>query len=214
MISPTGQSEFEPTIDVCPKIPRFTFEKFPSAEAQLSTSMKSVGETMAVGRSFKESLQKALRSLETGLTGLNSVPLLMTEMKRDCRMAGRAGSRPHPADRGGAASWLQRRKDRCLHIMDPWFLEQIAEITEIEDILSHRGTRKPWADAAEIPGFSDAAVGTERHSQAGLPAATMLLVSAPSSSGLIPAGCFRNSLYVFDLRSDIRSRMRKPAFGS
>ena len=69
-------ASFEPTIDyVVTKIPRFTFEKFPGSEAKLSTSMKSVGEAMAVGRSFEESLQKALRSMETGLTGLDEVPM-------------------------------------------------------------------------------------------------------------------------------------------
>ena len=67
-------ASFEPTIDyVVTKLPRFTFEKFPGAEAVLTTSMKSVGEVMAIGRSFKESLQKALRSLETGLTGLDEI---------------------------------------------------------------------------------------------------------------------------------------------
>ena len=69
-------ASFEPTIDyVVTKVPRFTFEKFPEAEAALSTSMKSVGEVMAIGRSFKESLQKALRSLETGLTGLDEIEI-------------------------------------------------------------------------------------------------------------------------------------------
>ena len=69
-------ASFEPTIDyVVTKIPRFAFEKFPGAEQTLTTSMKSVGEAMAIGRSFQESLQKALRSLETGLTGLDEVPI-------------------------------------------------------------------------------------------------------------------------------------------
>ena len=69
-------ASFEPTIDyIVTKIPRFTFEKFPGSDARLSTSMKSVGEAMAVGRSFEESLQKALRSMETGLTGLDEVPM-------------------------------------------------------------------------------------------------------------------------------------------
>ena len=68
---------FEPTIDyVVTKIPRFAFEKFPGAEAVLTTSMKSVGEAMAIGRSFKESFQKALRSLETDLTGLNELEII------------------------------------------------------------------------------------------------------------------------------------------
>src|SRR5262249_60333445 len=66
----------EPTIDyVVTKIPRFAFEKFPGAEPVLTTSMKSVGEAMAIGRTFQESLQKALRSLETGLTGLDEVAI-------------------------------------------------------------------------------------------------------------------------------------------
>lgn len=66
-------ASFEPTIDYCVvKIPRFTFEKFPGAKDELTTSMKSVGETMAIGRTFKESLQKGLRSLEIGAIGLGS----------------------------------------------------------------------------------------------------------------------------------------------
>ena len=69
-------ASFEPTIDyVVTKIPRFTFEKFPGAEPLLTTSMKSVGEAMAIGRTFAESLQKALRSMETGLTGLDEIEL-------------------------------------------------------------------------------------------------------------------------------------------
>ena len=69
-------ASFEPTIDyVVTKMPRFTFEKFPGTSALLTTSMKSVGEAMAVGRTFQESLQKALRSMETDMTGLNSVEI-------------------------------------------------------------------------------------------------------------------------------------------
>src|SRR4029079_10938704 len=69
-------ASFEPTIDyVVTKIPRFAFEKFPGAEPVLTTSMKSVGEAMAIGRTFPESLQKALRSLETGLTGLDEIKI-------------------------------------------------------------------------------------------------------------------------------------------
>ena len=73
-ITKSTPASFEPTIDyVVTKIPRFTFEKFPGSNNLLSTSMKSVGEAMAIGRSFQESLQKALRSLETGLSGLDDV---------------------------------------------------------------------------------------------------------------------------------------------
>src|SRR6202166_4414053 len=75
-ITKSTPAAFEPTIDyVVTKIPRFAFEKFPGAEAVLTTSMKSVGEVMAIGRTFAESLQKALRSLETGLNGLNEVDI-------------------------------------------------------------------------------------------------------------------------------------------
>src|SRR5712672_1456160 len=75
-ITQVTPASFEPTIDyVVTKLPRFTFEKFPEAEAALTTSMKSVGEVMAIGRSFKESLQKALRSLEIGLTGLDEIEI-------------------------------------------------------------------------------------------------------------------------------------------
>jgi len=69
-------ASFEPTIDyIVTKMPRFTFEKFPGAEPLLSTSMKSVGEAMAIGRSFAESVQKALRSMETGLDGFDEVAI-------------------------------------------------------------------------------------------------------------------------------------------
>src|SRR5207248_6148187 len=75
-ITGTTPASFEPTIDyVVTKMPRFAFEKFPGAEPILTTSMKSVGEAMAIGRSFAESVQKALRSMETGLTGFNEVEI-------------------------------------------------------------------------------------------------------------------------------------------
>ena len=75
-ITQVTPASFEPTIDYgVVKIPRFTFEKFPGTPATLTTSMKSVGEAMAIGRSFAEALQKGLRSLETGLSGLDEVPL-------------------------------------------------------------------------------------------------------------------------------------------
>ena len=98
---------FEPTIDyVVTKIPRFAFEKFPGAEPVLTTSMKSVGEVMAIGRTFAESLQKALRGLETGLTGLDEVeipgPRPRRRRERRARRAGRSAARPAAAGRAGA----------------------------------------------------------------------------------------------------------------
>ncbi len=83
-------ASFEPVIDyIVTKIPRFTFEKFPMADSTLTTSMKSVGEVMSIGRTFKESFQKALVSLETGLSGFESVDLddstLIREMTPRCK---------------------------------------------------------------------------------------------------------------------------------
>ena len=105
---------FEPTIDyVVTKIPRFAFEKFPGAEPVLTTSMKSVGEVMAIGRTFAESLQKALRGLETGLTGLDEVEipgLGLGDDKNAVRAAlGRAAPRPPAQGGAGAPARLRRR---------------------------------------------------------------------------------------------------------
>lgn len=157
-------ASFEPTIDyVVTKIPRFTFEKFPGADNKLSTSMKSVGETMAVGRSFQESFQKALRSLETGLTGLN--PVAMPEVSD--------GANEHDV----VAGWLgERVPERLLRIAaafghgysvddiaaathwDRWFLNQIAELIAIEGELKTHGLPEDPAVllALKSKGFSDA----------------------------------------------------------
>ena len=154
-------ASFEPTIDyIVTKIPRFTFEKFPGAEPVLTTSMKSVGETMAVGRCFQESLQKALRSLETGLTGLNPVDLPGDS-----------------ADEAVMAGWLgEQAPDRILRIAaalkagfsigrvgawtgwDRWFLEQMAELVEIEKTVAGKGLPGTAQGVALLKsaGFSDA----------------------------------------------------------
>jgi carbamoyl-phosphate synthase large subunit len=103
-------ASFEPTIDyVVTKMPRFAFEKFPGAEAILSTSMKSVGEAMAIGRSFAESLQKALRSMETGLTGLNESAARGRRQADHHGAVGQADAGPHSAHRAGPAPRPHRR---------------------------------------------------------------------------------------------------------
>jgi len=157
-------ASFEPTIDyIVTKIPRFTFEKFPGAENKLSTSMKSVGETMAVGRCFQESFQKALRSLETGLTGLNPVPL--PELDDGTNLS------------DVIAGWLgEQVPDRLRRIVaaldegysiddvaawthwDRWFLEQIAELVELERNLRDQGLPEDPAvlHLLKSKGFSDA----------------------------------------------------------
>src|SRR2546423_4455621 len=96
-ITQVTPASFEPTIDyVVTKIPRFAFEKFPGAEPVLTTSMKSVGEVMAIGRTFAESLQKALRSLETGLTGLDEIAIPNLGQGADANAIRAALGRPTP----------------------------------------------------------------------------------------------------------------------
>ena len=131
---------FEPTIDyVVTKIPRFAFEKYPGAEPYLTTSMKSVGEVMAIGRTFKESVQKALRGLETGLTGFDEIviPGAESEDEAQARAAVRAAlSQPTP-DRLRVIAQAFRHGLRVEEIeaacsYEPWFLRQIEEIVAAE----------------------------------------------------------------------------------
>ncbi|MEO5372224.1 MAG: carbamoyl-phosphate synthase large subunit [Magnetococcus sp. DMHC-1] len=156
-------ASFEPTIDyVVTKIPRFTFEKFPQAEPILTTQMKSVGEAMAIGRTFKESFQKALRSLETGLSGLDEIldPALSRE-ERQAKLE-KELHRTGP-DRvlyvaeafrcGRSVAWVHE-----LTRIDPWFLDQIWQIITTEERV--RGRALADISAAElreikIMGFSD-----------------------------------------------------------
>ncbi len=135
-------ASFEPTIDyVVTKIPRFTFEKFPGTEALLSTAMKSVGEAMSIGRSFAESLQKGLRSMETGLTGLNEIDI-EGAISGDKEAVKKALTIQSPdrlliiaqAFRHG----LSVDEIHAASHYDPWFLEQIEAIVKTEaDIRSH-----------------------------------------------------------------------------
>ena len=106
-------ASFEPTIDyVVTKIPRFAFEKFPGADNRLGSAMKSVGEVMAIGRTFAESMQKALRSMETGLTGFNEIGLPGLgegdDKKRHSRRPGQTNPRPAASHCRGHAPWLER----------------------------------------------------------------------------------------------------------
>ncbi|MCL2427771.1 MAG: carbamoyl-phosphate synthase large subunit [Alphaproteobacteria bacterium] len=134
-------ASFEPTIDyVVVKIPRFTFEKFPGTPALLSTSMKSVGEAMAIGRSFAEALQKGLRSMETGLSGLDAIEppgdggadafraALSTPSPDRILMAGQAL-------RAGLA--VEDIHDACKY--DPWFLRELARIVDAERAIAATG---------------------------------------------------------------------------
>jgi carbamoyl-phosphate synthase large subunit len=163
---------FEPTIDyVVTKIPRFAFEKFPGADPVLTTSMKSVGEAMAIGRTFQESLQKALRSLETGLTGLDDVAIPGLGQGDD-KNAIRAALGTPTQDRILAVAQAVRlgMSDADIHTacrVDPWFLEQIRGIVETEAEIKAKGLPTAAATLRRLKsmGFSDArlAVLAKRH---------------------------------------------------
>ena len=143
-ITQVTPASFEPTIDyVVTKIPRFTFEKFPDADPRLTTSMKSVGEAMSIGRTFAESLQKGLRSMETGLTGLNEMdfPEALGGQNRDAIRAALSVPRP---DRllvvAQAFRWgLSVEEVQAACAFDPWFLRQIKAIVETEARLIAEG---------------------------------------------------------------------------
>lgn len=157
-------ASFEPTIDyVVTKVPRFAFEKFRGADAILTTSMKSVGEVMAIGRSFHESLQKALRGLETGLTGLDRVRELENADPQEIESV---LARPTP-DRLLVAAEALRQGFTVARIneiagFDPWFLERLQEIVQAEEQVRAQGLP---GDAREMRrlkgmGFSDARLAT------------------------------------------------------
>src|SRR5438874_8775301 len=137
-------ASFEPTIDyVVTKIPRFAFEKFPGADPVLTTSMKSVGEAMAIGRTFQESLQKALRSLETGLNGLDEIAIDGLGQGDDKSAIRAALGTPTP-DRLLKVAQAMRLgfSDQDIHAscrIDPWFLAEVRGIVETEAEISAKG---------------------------------------------------------------------------
>ncbi len=155
-ITKVTPASFEPTIDyVVTKIPRFTFEKFSSSPAILGTSMKSVGEAMAIGRNFKESLQKALISLEVGFSGLDRIfdlkkndieKKLKTNIPNKILLIAEA-----------IRKRINLKKIYKLSKVDPWFLEQIKEIVDEENKISKEGLPKNFNEFNRIKsiGFSD-----------------------------------------------------------
>jgi len=175
-ITQVTPASFEPSIDyVVTKMPRFTFEKFAGADPTLTTSMKSVGEAMSIGRTFAESLQKALRSMETGLTGLNEIDI------GDDKDAWRAAiSKPLP-DRILKIAQAFRfgmtvAEIHAANKVDPWFLAQIESIVKAENSVRENGLPKDrlgmlrlkklgFSDMrlAELTGQEEAAVTEARH---------------------------------------------------
>ncbi|MDG2481047.1 MAG: carbamoyl-phosphate synthase large subunit [Alphaproteobacteria bacterium] len=157
-ITKVTPASFEPSIDyVVTKMPRFTFEKFPGTDPYLTTSMKSVGEAMSIGRTFAESLQKALRSMETGLTGLD--PIKFDDTSQDGITA--RLSLPAP-DRILVIAQAMRHgfSDEDIHAInhyDPWYLEQIRMIVDAEDKVRETGLPDERVDLLNLKkmGFSD-----------------------------------------------------------
>ena len=179
-------ASFEPTIDyVVTKIPRFAFEKFKGAEAVLGTAMKSVGEVMAIGRNIHESMQKALRGLETGLSGFNNVDRL-AGAPRDEIEAALAVQSP---DRLLVAAQALREgfseaEVHALTRFDPWFLARIGEIVAAEEVICRNGLPQDTAGMRRLKsmGFSDKRLAFLALKSANLRAGTDQMAR---SSGLI-----------------------------
>lgn len=158
-------ASFEPSIDyVVTKIPRFAFEKFPTTDARLTTQMKSVGEVMAMGRTFQESMQKALRGLETGKSGLDPTGIDwqsedgLARLKREVKEPG-PERLFYLADAFRAG--LSVEDVHALSFVDPWFLDQIEEIISAEKAIAQGGLAALSADSLRTykrMGFSDARI--------------------------------------------------------
>jgi carbamoyl-phosphate synthase large subunit len=175
-------ASFEPTIDyVVTKVPRFTFEKFPQADDRLTTQMKSVGEVMAIGRTFQESLQKALRGLEIGISGLDEIINLNADdakekMQREMRHPG-PDRLLYVADAFRSGMTLAEIHDTCK--IDPWFLAQIEDLINTEQSLAtktlstlkegelYKLKRKGFSDLriAKLLDASETEVRNVRHKQ-------------------------------------------------
>ncbi len=183
-------ASFEPTIDyVVTKIPRFAFEKFPGAEPTLTTQMKSVGEAMAIGRSFAESMQKALRSMETGLTGFNEIEIpgsVDSDGRVDWEVVRAELDKPRPERLMIIAQALRMGLSVAevagITSYDPWFLEQIAALLAVERSLRDTGLpdnreallnlkKLGFSDSrlAELTGIEEAEVASRRQTLAVVP---------------------------------------------
>ncbi len=149
-------ASFEPTIDyVVTKVPRFAFEKFPTADSRLTTQMKSVGEVMAIGRTFQESFQKALRGLEVGVDGMNQRTTDREELERELGEPG-PGRIWYVGDAFENGFTLD--EVHALTHIDPWFLAQIQDIVEVEmqlDDMKLNDLNGPTLRELKRKGFSD-----------------------------------------------------------
>tara|TARA_B100001123_G_scaffold449900_1_gene617371 strand:+ start:282 stop:3515 length:3234 start_codon:yes stop_codon:yes gene_type:complete len=156
-------ASFEPTIDyIVTKVPRFTFEKFEGADPTLTSAMKSVGEAMAIGRTFKESLQKALRSLEIGACGLGGGGKFSGEPDKDKSAICKRLSIPNAERifyvRYALLAGISEEEIFELCAIDPWFIRQIAGIVELEKELASKdlnSLQDELLEEAKKAGFSD-----------------------------------------------------------
>jgi carbamoyl-phosphate synthase large subunit len=194
-------ASFEPSIDyVVTKIPRFAFEKFPAADSRLTTQMKSVGEVMAMGRTFQESLQKALRGLETGIDGFSTRSSDREEIVQEIGEAG-----PERLLYVADAFRIGMSLDEIFEetAIDPWFLAQIEEIIASERALAGRtlASLSPTKSVPEGEGILDrrlarllatdeGAVRSRRH-ELGVGRSTSASTPAPPSSRRRPPTCTR-----------------------
>ena len=161
-ITAETQAAFEPSIDyVVTKVPRFNFEKFPGADPELTTRMKSVGEVMAIGRTFRESLGKALRSLEDGGIGLTG-----RAEPSEAGLSRATSERIHLVDGALARGWDEGRVAE-LTGYDPWFVDQLAQIVEVRTAIAATGLEPEALRRAKRAGLSDAVIaeacGTTEH---------------------------------------------------
>ena len=208
-------ASFEPTIDyVVTKIPRFAFEKFPGAEPTLTTAMKSVGEAMAIGRTFAESLQKALRSLETGFDGLDEIEIEGLGKGDDRNVLRAAVATPTPDRLLNVAQAMRMgmgvEEIHEVSKIDPWFLERIAEIVALEAKVRAFGL-PPIAGnlrTLKAAGFSDVRlaglVGTEEEDVAALAEAPRRPAGVQAHRHLRGGVRRADRLHVFDLRGAVR----------
>ena len=210
-------ASFEPTIDyIVTKIPRFAFEKFPGADPVLTTAMKSVGEAMAIGRTFAESLQKALRSLETGLDGLDEIEIEGLGKGDDPNVMRAAIGKPTPDRLLKVAQALRfgMGVDEIHEVskIDPWFLERLADIVALEEKVRAHGLPRDAVNLRllKAAGFSDARLAALAAIEEGEVADARK--TARGRAGLQADRHLRrrirlaDRLHVFDLRGAVRGQ--------
>ncbi len=164
-ITKVTPASFEPSIDyVVTKIPRFAFEKFPGSKPELTTAMKSVGEVMAIGRSFHESLHKALASMENGLTGLDEIAIEGADQGKTAVIAALSRATPDRLRVIAQAMRLGLSDDEIGRVtsFDPWFLSRLREIVDAENAVRANGlpTDAEGLRQLKMMGFTDARLAT------------------------------------------------------